>query len=125
MLDLFGEKPRRPRRVLMHVIDAGDNCGDEHFDVVCKFGCSTCGTETDWLQVENVTAARTPWFPPGVQPKRAGFYESYYHSPSYATLRYFDGKRWFLSVTANGRHVFRAGGDVLYWRGLTTKSGGD
>jgi DNA-directed RNA polymerase subunit RPC12/RpoP len=57
MIDLFGEKPRRPRRVLMHVIDAGD-CADAGYSVVARFQCTRCEAETDWLKVENVTTAK-------------------------------------------------------------------
>jgi hypothetical protein len=60
-LDLFGDKPRRPRRkprVLMHVIDAGDNDGEPDYAVIARFQCSRCSAKTDWLQVENVTAAK-------------------------------------------------------------------
>jgi hypothetical protein len=60
-LDLFGKKPRRARRkrrVLMHVINAGDNEGEPGYAVVVRFQCSRCKEETDWLQVENVTAAK-------------------------------------------------------------------
>ncbi|CAE6822164.1 hypothetical protein R70006_06253 [Paraburkholderia domus] len=58
-IDLFGEVPRRARRVLMHVIDAGENSGDPGYQVVARFKCGKCGAETDWLQVENVSKAKS------------------------------------------------------------------
>ena len=45
--DLFGEKPRRKRRVMMHVIDAGQNTYK-----VIMFECSKCGYNTDWIRDE-------------------------------------------------------------------------
>jgi hypothetical protein len=35
------EAPRRPRRVLMHVVDAGNDC--------ILFRCHKCGHSTGWL----------------------------------------------------------------------------
>lgn len=43
-LDLFPVAPRRPRRVLMHVMDAGDINGK-----VIRFECR-CGFKTDWIR---------------------------------------------------------------------------
>ncbi len=59
-LDLFGEIPRRPKRVLMHVFDAGGNHdgGDPDYEVIARFECTRCGGKTDWLQIENVTTAK-------------------------------------------------------------------
>jgi len=43
--DLFGTKPRRNPRVMMHVIDAGtDGCND-----VIHFECRKCGHDTGWI----------------------------------------------------------------------------
>ncbi|MBN3839312.1 hypothetical protein [Burkholderia sp. Ac-20349] len=55
MRDLFGEKPRRPRRVLMHVFDAG---GDGADDVLARFECGKCGARTDWMKCDTVTEAK-------------------------------------------------------------------
>lgn len=48
--DLFGPKPRQPRRVMMHVIDAGNE--------VAKFQCVKCMNETGWLRYSSVTEAK-------------------------------------------------------------------
>lgn len=50
MKDLFGEKPRRKRRVMMHVSDAGNGFGDTK---IIKFKCQSCDYETDWLLDES------------------------------------------------------------------------
>lgn len=43
---LFSTLPRsRPRRRLMHVVDAGERC--------IRFRCRHCGHETDWLEWDN------------------------------------------------------------------------
>lgn len=41
--ELF-EKPSRPRRVMMHVVDAGQGCA--------QFKCSRCGHVSGWLTVD-------------------------------------------------------------------------
>lgn len=58
--DLFGAKPRRARRQLMHVSDAGDSCSGDDGEgvVIAQFACKRCGHETDWIQVDTVTEAR-------------------------------------------------------------------
>jgi hypothetical protein len=43
--DLFPEAPRRPRRVMMHVVDAGDRC--------IHFRCAACGHDTGWIAWDN------------------------------------------------------------------------
>ncbi len=51
MIDLFGEvpeKPRAPRVLRMHVVDAGDS-DDDGAPVIAKFACARCGTKTDWV----------------------------------------------------------------------------
>ncbi len=58
MMDLFGEKPRRPRLWRMHVIDAGDCEGDPLYQVIARFQCHRCNAQTDWMKVENVTTAK-------------------------------------------------------------------
>lgn len=47
MKDLFGERPRRPARVLMHVFDAGHLPGGQKGIV---FRCSRCGHDTGWIR---------------------------------------------------------------------------
>lgn len=59
--DLFGIKPRRPPRVLMHVVDAGDcNCGraEDLGKPMCVLRCRRCGAETDWQVFDTVTEAK-------------------------------------------------------------------
>jgi hypothetical protein len=63
--DLFGEvKPYRlrcQRRVLMHVIDAGDchdGAAEDLGKPMCRMKCARCGTETDWLIFNTVTEAK-------------------------------------------------------------------
>lgn len=43
---LFADLPRRPRRKLMHVADAGDHGGG-----IIRFECC-CGFDTGWLRDE-------------------------------------------------------------------------
>ena len=45
-LDLFGPKPRAPRRVLMDVIDAGEADGR---GPVARYLCRRCGHDTGWV----------------------------------------------------------------------------
>ena len=57
--DLFGPKPRRKARRLMHVSDAGDCCTAEGGDaVIVQFKCVRCGHETDWMEVATATEAK-------------------------------------------------------------------
>jgi len=53
---LFPEcaRPRRSPRVLMHVIDAGDDEGG----LIAQFECKRCGFASDWLHVDTVTEAK-------------------------------------------------------------------
>lgn len=39
--DLFGERPKKPRRIMAHVADAGDG--------VIEFECTKCGWNTGWM----------------------------------------------------------------------------
>lgn len=39
------QAPRRPRRVMMHVADAGNGAGCK----VIQFRCNKCGHDTGWL----------------------------------------------------------------------------
>lgn len=59
-LDLFPEalarsEGRAPRRVLMHVDDAGDG---EHGGTVCVMACRACGARTGWLRFDSMSKAR-------------------------------------------------------------------
>lgn len=59
-IDLFGEvpmKPRAPRVLRMHVVDAGDSDDDEA-PVIAKFECARCGSRTDWTKVGSVAEAK-------------------------------------------------------------------
>lgn len=50
-IDMFsdsGKRPRRKRRVMMHVIDAGQGNGGP----VINFQCSRCGHGTGWIDDE-------------------------------------------------------------------------
>jgi hypothetical protein len=51
--DLFPDAPRRARRVMMHVIDAGSS--------LVRFACGRCRFETDWLPERTVTEDRRGW----------------------------------------------------------------
>lgn len=46
MRDLFPGAPRRPRRVMMHVADAGDGPSCP----MIRFECPRCGHDTDWIK---------------------------------------------------------------------------
>lgn len=50
--DLFPctKPPRAKPRVLMHVIDAGDQ--------IAKFKCASCGAESEWLPFSTITEAK-------------------------------------------------------------------
>lgn len=70
--DLFeGTKPRRPRRVMMHVTDAGDSgCGgDDGGSGIAQFTCAACGHETDWLPVRTISEAKRGLPCPNCNPK--------------------------------------------------------
>lgn len=48
-LDMFsvdGEKPHKPPRVMMHVVDAGQS---EGAPIIC-FECPKCGHNIDWIE---------------------------------------------------------------------------
>lgn len=49
--DMFPDAPRRKRRVMMHVVDAG-MCGDTRIVV---FECGGCGHRTKWTEARTVT----------------------------------------------------------------------
>jgi len=46
--NLFPSAPRRPRRVLMHVVDAGEWYGGNGKGI--QFSCQTCGHDTGWIK---------------------------------------------------------------------------
>lgn len=58
-LKLFDDppKPRRKRRVLMHVFDAACDAPDEVTDYV-RMRCARCDKETDWMLVRRAVAKR-------------------------------------------------------------------
>ncbi|KZL02189.1 hypothetical protein PsAD5_00138 [Pseudovibrio sp. Ad5] len=48
-------KPRKPRELKAHVVDAGDDgCGKS----VAEFECKRCGWNSGWIIISNVTEAR-------------------------------------------------------------------
>lgn len=49
MSDLFPETkpPRKKRRIMMHVFDAGDSWFDG--SIACMFVCRKCKSRTDWI----------------------------------------------------------------------------
>lgn len=52
-LELFEKPPRRKRRVMMHVYDAG------HANVaIVKFKCTRCPYVTDWMKARTLTEDR-------------------------------------------------------------------
>jgi DNA-directed RNA polymerase subunit RPC12/RpoP len=53
--DMFGVKPRDPRKWLMHVCDAG---GDGEEAIVVRFLCARCKNETDWMHCDTITEAK-------------------------------------------------------------------
>lgn len=58
--DLIPTRPtRRQPRVLMHVLDAGDHCGEHDGEVIAVMRCKKCGHETDWTVFRNVTEAKS------------------------------------------------------------------
>lgn len=62
MSDLFPETiqstKRRPPRVLMHVLDAGDHCGEHEGEVIAVMRCKKCGHKNDDLVFRSVTEAK-------------------------------------------------------------------
>jgi predicted RNA-binding Zn-ribbon protein involved in translation (DUF1610 family) len=53
------ELPRTPRKVLMHVIDAGNGCGMmERGQHIVEFQCPTCGHNDGWHTVNSVSEGR-------------------------------------------------------------------
>ncbi len=52
MADLFGPKPRAPRRVMMHAIDTGEAHGSMlgwRTSKGARFKCRRCGHDAGWL----------------------------------------------------------------------------
>lgn len=62
MHDTLFEMPKRerkPRRVIMHVVDAGGGCGiEDSGQHMVQMACSKCGYKTDWFMVQTVTEGR-------------------------------------------------------------------
>ena len=48
--EMFSRPPAPPRRVMMHVIDAGQG--------MAEFECGKCGHNAGWLIVESITEAK-------------------------------------------------------------------
>lgn len=53
--NLFESLPRAPRRVLAHVIDAGEYSEYSNF---VQFGCPRCGWESEWSGEYTVTESK-------------------------------------------------------------------
>lgn len=45
-VDLFGLRPRAPRRVMMHAIDAGSFPDGQD---AAQFRCGSCGADSGWI----------------------------------------------------------------------------
>jgi DNA-directed RNA polymerase subunit RPC12/RpoP len=62
MDDLFGpviRQPRKPLRVMMHVIDVGDSgFSDDGYPGIAIFECGKCGHKTEWTTFRTVTEAK-------------------------------------------------------------------
>lgn len=54
------ELPRTPRRVMMHVCDAGDSgCGGiEPGQQSVKYECTKCGAQSEWEYADSISAAK-------------------------------------------------------------------
>jgi DNA-directed RNA polymerase subunit RPC12/RpoP len=52
--DLFGPRPRRAPRKLMHVCDAYEREGKQ----IVELQCARCGHQTGWVEFNTVTEAR-------------------------------------------------------------------
>lgn len=50
--------PRAKRRVLMHVIDAGDCGACRGNECDCVFYCRRCGHTSDWTRVANTSEGK-------------------------------------------------------------------
>lgn len=60
--DLFPDAPRRPsrpRRVLMHVVDAGDNGCKTKFKYFVHLECPKCGHDAGWWETDTKREAQT------------------------------------------------------------------
>ena len=53
--DLFGPKPRAPRRVLMHAIDAGSFPDGKD---AAQFNCARCGRTSGWIYATRADVRR-------------------------------------------------------------------
>lgn len=56
----FPPRKRKPRRQIMHVIDADTDCAccDADHSHNVRFACKSCGHETGWIRVANVTEGK-------------------------------------------------------------------
>lgn len=57
-MSLFGNLPRTPRKIRMHVMDAGGGCCLEPGQVDVRYKCDKCGVETGWENAASITEAR-------------------------------------------------------------------
>lgn len=53
--DLFGPRPRAPRRVLMHAIDTGSFPDGKD---AAEFHCARCGRNSGWIYTTRAEARR-------------------------------------------------------------------
>jgi len=52
-------EPRKPRRVMMHVCDAGETgCERNPGAHSVRLECTRCGRRTEWIEVKNVTEGK-------------------------------------------------------------------
>ena len=58
--DLFGDRPkRRPARIMMHAIDAGQSISGHS---AAHFKCEKCGHDAGWIEIPpTATAIRRGW----------------------------------------------------------------
>jgi DNA-directed RNA polymerase subunit RPC12/RpoP len=55
----IAKKPRAKPRIMMHLIDAGDDgCGNQGALMVCLFKCPKCNKESDWLPINTTTEGK-------------------------------------------------------------------
>ncbi|KJS38257.1 MAG: hypothetical protein VR70_10510 [Rhodospirillaceae bacterium BRH_c57] len=52
IIDLFGPRPRRKPRVMMHVYDAGEVPG---MGCAICLRCARCGHDTDWVLMRTLS----------------------------------------------------------------------
>ena len=68
---------------------------------------------------------KTPWFPPEIEPVRAGFYERDWDRAIFSAterLDYWDGNRWLYGVHSGAKVVPVSEPAKLRWRGLAREA---